>query len=87
MQRLALKNTPPFRSAADRPPVVRAFMKGIGDHNAMLENRAPLDPLLNKIAMFQAGRAGIEMSKVGIDVCGCSSRCRSGCRGSPTTSR
>ena len=53
--------------------MVRAFMKGIGDHNAMLfENRAPLDPLLNKIAMFQAGRAGIEMSKAGIDITGCS---------------
>ena len=53
--------------------MVRSFMKGIGDHNAMLfENRAPLDPLLNKIAMFQARREGIEMSRAGIDITGCS---------------
>ena len=53
--------------------MVRSFMKGIGDHNATLfENRQPLDPLLNKIALFQASREGVEVSNVEIDITGCS---------------
>lgn len=53
--------------------MVRAFMKGIGDHNAVLfEHRQPLDPLLDKIALFQADRAGVEVANAEIDITGCS---------------
>jgi hypothetical protein len=52
--------------------MVRSFMKGIGDHNALLfEKRQPLDPLLNKVAMFQARRAGIQLTTAEIDTTGC----------------
>jgi hypothetical protein len=53
--------------------MVRSFMQGIGDHNAVLfEERQPLDPLLNKIALHQASRAGIEVANAEIDLIGCS---------------
>ena len=53
--------------------MVRSFMQGIGDHNAVLfEERQPLDPLLNKIALHQASRAGVEVANAEIDITGCS---------------
>ena len=53
--------------------MVRSFMRGIGEHNAVLfEKREPLDPLLAKIALFQASRAGVEVTNAEIDVIGCS---------------
>jgi len=53
--------------------MVRSFMKGIGDHNAVLfEEQQPLDPLLNKIALHQASRAGVEVANAEIDITGCS---------------
>ena len=53
--------------------MVRSFMNGIGDHNAMLfEDHQPLDPLLNKIALHKASRAGVEVSNAEIDITGCS---------------
>ena len=53
--------------------MVRAFMQGIGDHNAVLfQQRQPLDPLLNKIALHQADRAGVGTTMCEIDVPGIS---------------
>jgi len=53
--------------------MVRAFMKGIGDHNAVLfEQRQPLDPLLHKIALHQADRGGVGTARCEIDVPGIS---------------
>jgi hypothetical protein len=53
--------------------MVRAFMKGIGDHNAVLfEKRQPLDPLLHKIALHQADRGGVGTARCEIDVPGIS---------------
>lgn len=53
--------------------MVRAFMKGIGDHNAVLfEHRQPLDPLLHKIALHQADRGGVGTARCEIDVPGIS---------------
>lgn len=52
--------------------MLRSFMKGIGEHNAMLfEQKQPLDPLFYKIGTFQADRAGIGIKDIGIKVSGC----------------
>ena len=53
--------------------MLRAFMAGIGDHNAdLFVKHEPLDPLLNKIAVYRAGNAGLQMQNSEIDIVGCS---------------
>lgn len=56
--------------------MVRSFMKGIGVHNAVLfengVNTTSLDPLLNKLALHTASRAGVEVANTEIEITGCS---------------
>ena len=53
--------------------MLRAFMAGIGDHNAdLFVKHEPLDPLLHKIAVYRAGNAGLQMQNSEIDIVGCS---------------
>tara|TARA_B100001094_G_scaffold77124_1_gene73516 strand:- start:2669 stop:5389 length:2721 start_codon:yes stop_codon:yes gene_type:complete len=52
--------------------MLRAFMKGIGDHNAQLfASREPIDPLFHKIGVFEADRAEIPIKNIGIKMSGC----------------